>query len=101
MSPILFYALSRKEKNVIHNTYKSDVFSLGMCILLAAGFSRKLQCEVREAKDMNIISEIINNALNKRYSQNLINLIIQMLQIDENLRYDFIELEKYISSIWP
>ena len=101
MSPIIFYALRRNEKKVMHNTYKSDVFSLGMCILLAAGFSRKLQCDIREVKDMNIITKIINNALNKRYSQNLINLIIQMLQIDENLRYDFIELEKYILSIWP
>ena len=101
MSPIIFYALRRKEQHVMHNTYKSDVFSLGMCILLAAGFSRKLLCDIREVKDMNCISNIINNALNKRYSENIINLIIRMLQLDENIRFDFIELEEYIKKIWP
>ena len=99
MSPIIFYALKRKEKNIIHNTYKSDVFSLGMCFLIAAGFSRKLLCDIREIKDINIIYSIINNALNCRYSQKLINLIVKMLQLEENLRCDFIELEKYLSSI--
>ena len=101
MSPIIYYALSRKEPKVLHNTYKSDVFSLGMCILLAASFSRKLLCDIREIKDMNIISNIINNALSNRYSEKIINLIIKMLQIDESLRCDFIELERYISSIIP
>ena len=101
MSPILFYAYNNQVPNVLHNTYKSDVFSLGMTILLAAALSARPLCDIRELKDMNLISQIINYALKNRYSQNLINLIIKMLQIDENLRFDFIELEKYISSIWP
>ena len=97
MSPIIFYALKRKEKHVWHNAFKSDVFSLGMCILLAAGFSRKLLCDIREIKDINVIHKIINDALNKRYSEKLINLIVKTLQLEENLRFDFIELEKYLS----
>ena len=101
MSPILFYAYNGKIPNVLHNTYKSDVFSLGMTVLLAASLSLKPLCDIREIKNMNIISRIINKILKARYSQNLINLIINMLQIDENLRYDFIELEKYIYNIWP
>ena len=36
MSPIIFRALNKKQNQLVHNTYKSDVFSLGMCILLAA-----------------------------------------------------------------
>ena len=101
MSPLIFYALCRKEPKVLHNTYKSDVFSLGMCMLLAAGFSRQLLCDIREKTDMNIISNIIHNALNSRYSENFINLIIKMLEIDENLRFDFIGLENYISNTFP
>ena len=101
MSPIIFYALCREEPKVLHNTYKSDVFSLGMCLLLAAGFSRQLLCDIREKRDMNTISNIIHNALKNRYSENIINLIIKMLEIDENLRFDFIELDNYISSIFP
>ena len=101
MSPILFYAYNSQVMNVLHNTYKSDVFSLGMTIFLAAALSAKPLCDIRELKDMNIISQIINSALNSRYSPNLINLIIKMLQLDENLRADFIDLEAYISNIWP
>ena len=39
MSPILFDSLKtkkRKGKYILHNSYKSDVFSLGFCMLLAA-----------------------------------------------------------------
>ena len=98
MSPILYYAVKNKQEKVLHNTYKSDVFSLGMCLLLAAGFSRKLLLDIRKIKDMNNISEIIQNALNTKYSQKFISLIITMLQIDENLRFDFNELQRYISN---
>jgi serine/threonine protein kinase len=98
MSPILYYAVKNKQEKVLHNTYKSDVFSLGMCLLLAAGFSRKLLLDIRKIKDMNTISEIIQNALNSKYSQKFISLIITMLQIDENLRFDFNELQRYISN---
>ena len=101
MSPILFYAYNGQVPNVLHNTYKSDVFSLGMSIFLAATLSMKPLCEIRELKDMNVVSNIINNELKIRYSQNIINLVVKMLQIDENLRFDFIELEEYINNIWP
>ena len=100
MSPILFYAYNRNISQVIHNTYKSDVFSLGMCILLAAGLSAYYLCDIRELVDINAISNIIRNKLKNRYSQNLINLIINMLQLDENLRMDFIELELYLISFY-
>ena len=101
MSPILFYAYNSQVYNVLHNTFKSDVFSLGMTFFLAAALSVEPLCDIREIKDMNIISQIINNTLNIRYSQNLINILIKMLQIDENLRCNFIELEEYISIVWP
>jgi hypothetical protein len=101
MAPILFYAYQNKTPSIVHNTYKSDVFSLGMCILLAAGLTAKTLCDIREIKDMNIISEIIISRLFNRYSPNFIKLIIKMLQLEETLRFDFIELEEYILQIWP
>jgi hypothetical protein len=101
MSPILFYAYQKKTPSIVHNTYKSDVFSLGMCILLAAGLTAKTLCDIREIKDMNIISEIIIGRLFNRYSPNFIKLIIKMLQLEETLRFDFVELEEYILQIWP
>ena len=100
MSPILFYAYKHNISKVMHNTYKSDVFSLGMCILLASCLTGYALYDIRELVDINAISKIINNKLHKRYSVKLINLIIQMLQIDENLRMDFIQLELYLLNYW-
>jgi hypothetical protein len=101
MSPILFYAYNKNVPSVLHNTYKSDVFSLGMCTLLAACLTARPLCDLREIKNMVTIETIIINNLINRYSKKMINLIIKMLEIDENLRMDFIQLEEYISNIWP
>ena len=100
MSPILFYAYNHNILQVMHNSYKSDVFSLGMCILLAASLSGYAIYEIRELVDINAISKIINNKLSGRYSINTINIITQMLQIDENLRMDFIQLEELLLQYW-
>ena len=101
MSPILFYAYNRNVPNVLHNTYKSDVFSLGMCALLVASLTVRPLCDIREIKNMVTIETIIINSLVNRYSKKMINLILKMLEIDENLRMDFIQLEEYISNVWP
>ena len=80
----------------MHNAYKSDVYSFGMCILLAASLSGYTLYDIREILNINEVSKIVINKLSGRYSMNLINLILQMLQIDENLRMDFVQLENYI-----
>ena len=93
MSPILFRALQSKIiDNVQYNAYKSDVFSLGMCFLLASSLNYQSLFEIREVLDMKIIERVVNKYLGKLYSKNYINLIISMLQVDEKLRPDFIEL---------
>ena len=93
MSPILFRALQSKIiDNVQYNAYKSDVFSLGMCFLLASSLNYQSLFEIREVFDMKIIEGVVNKYLGKLYSKNYINLIISMLQVDEKLRPDFIEL---------
>ena len=101
MPPILFYAYNRNVPNVLHNTYKSDVFSLGMCALLVAALTVRPLCDIREIKNMVTIETIVINSLVNRYSKKMINLILKMLEIDENIRMDFIQLEEYISNVWP
>ena len=59
MSPILFYAYNKNVPHVLHNTYKSDVFSLGMCILLAACLTIRPLCDIREIKNMYTVETII------------------------------------------
>ena len=100
MSPILFYAYNHNVPQVLHNVYKSDVFSFGMCILLAATLSGYTLYDIREILNYKEISKIVINKLSSRYSMNFINLLLQMLQIDENLRMDFVHLENYLIRFW-
>ena len=93
MSPIVFKAYRSGKQQVRHNTFKSDVFSLGVCFLLAASLSFEGPNIIRQVYDMKIIKKVLDQQLQRRYSQNLINLIYTMLQIDENKRPDFVALE--------
>ena len=96
MSPILFNGLRSKALQVRHNTYKSDVFSLGMCFLLAACLSYDGLVEIREISDMNQKDLILNKYLSRRYSPNMIKILHFMLQTEEINRPDFILLESFI-----
>ena len=96
MSPILFNGLRSKAIQVRHNTYKSDVFSLGMCIFLAACISYDGLVEIRELSDSNQKLFIINKYLSLRYSPRIIKIIHLMLQTEEIDRPDFILLESII-----
>ena len=96
MSPILFKGYHSGSHTIRHNTFKSDVFSLGMCFLLAASLKYGPLNVIREVSDMNIIKKIVNKYLGKRYSKNLIGLLLIMLQVEERKRPDFKELELYL-----
>jgi len=96
MSPILFDALNNHESSIIHNSYKSDVFSLGMCLFLVATLSFESVYEIREEKNMKMIRNILEKYLIPHYSDYLVNILYHMLQIDEELRPNFIELENIL-----
>ena len=99
MSPILFRALHNDLIQVKHNTYKSDVFSLGMCLFFAASLTYGGVDSIRELDDMNEIKNILFNYLGTRYSEKLILLILMMLEVDESKRPNFIQLEEQLKSI--
>ena len=101
MSPLLFYGLrSRKIKKYIkHNPYKSDVFSLGLCILFAATLCFESLYDVRELQNNISIKIIIEKYLKKRYSYKIISIISNMLDINETTRDDFVELKKRIDNM--
>ena len=94
MSPVLFHGLKHKLAQVGHNTFKSDVFSLGLCFLFAASLNLNSLYNMREINDMKNVKECLNKYLEERYSIKLIEILLDMLQIDENLRLDFVTLEK-------
>ena len=93
MSPKVFKAYHAGMKQIQHNTFKSDVFSLGMCLFFAACLSYDGPSTIREIYDMNIIRNVLHQYLGRRYSQNLINILWTMLQIDEDRRPDFNQLQ--------
>ena len=93
MSPIIFKGYHSGVQTIKHNTFKSDVFSLGMCFFLAASLNYDALNAIREIYDMKIINKMLNKFLGKRYSQNLISLLLNMLQVEEKKRPDFQELE--------
>ena len=102
MSPVLFLALRSHNpyRFVEYNSFKSDVFSLGMCLFLASSLDFEGLYEIREIiKNPNKTKLIVNKYLGKRYSQKYINLLVSMLQINESDRPDFIELEKTIKNL--
>ena len=97
MSPILFKAMKFRPNSLTsYNSFKSDVYSLGLCFLNASCLDENILYKIREITDMEIISNIVNKYLGMRYSQNFINLLLNMLQTDENYRPDFIELNSWI-----
>ena len=97
MSPILFRAVKFKPDSLTkYNSFKSDVFSLGLCFLHASSLDSEILIKVREIVDMEKIGIIVNQYLGNRYSQEFINLLLYMLQVDENYRPDFIELNSWL-----
>ena len=99
MSPILFYGLRANLIQVKHNTYKSDVFSLGMCLLYAATMHFDGTDEIREMFDMNMIRLTLEKYLKERYSKKFISLLCCMLETNEDLRPDFEQLEEKIDNL--
>jgi len=101
MSPVLFRSLKKKNKSkyIKHNTYKSDVFSLGYCILLAATLNFDCLFSIRELDDMNLIINNIQQFVKNRYSNNFLSVLFIMLELEEQMRPDFIQLESIVKNL--
>jgi len=96
MAPILFKGLTSEEKYVKDNAYKSDVFSLGYCMIIACVLDFNFINKIRNEEDQAKIENIIRSNLEERYSDKFINLILRMTVYYEKERVDFIELQKLI-----
>ena len=100
MSPILFEALRNSSVyDLQYNAFKSDVFSLGLCFLLAASLTYKPLSQLRDIKDMSQIESLIEKYIKDRYSQKFMDVLIAMLQLEEKDRPDFIQLESLVNNV--
>jgi len=90
MSPILYHNYKIKNPKVIHDVYKSDVFSLGFSILFTICLNIRVLEDIRELNNMEKIIKIIDKYFNRKiYSNKLYNLVLGMIELDENKRYNF------------
>jgi hypothetical protein len=95
MAPALFNSLDF-EKAVEHNPYKSDVFSLGFCVLFAATLSFNILYELRKLTNKKLIHAVIQKHLSDRYSSKFITLMCRMVEYNEKYRFDFIQLKAFM-----
>ena len=101
MSPALYNGLKNDKNDVPHDPFKSDVFSLGFCLLYAGALNFNLLYQVRDLNNNNKIDDVLNQNLKKYYSTKFISIISKMLEIDETKRFDFSELIKCINENYP
>ena len=99
MSPLLYKGYKYNQKNVCHNPFKSDVFSLGYCLLYSMCLNLNALDALRELTTMKSIINCINKFLiPNTFSQKLINLLYKMIEPNEDLRYDFEDLSNELSN---
>ena len=99
MSPLLFNGLRTNQIDIKHNLFKSDVYSFGLCILYAATLNIDLIYDIRKYVDYDDVKKFIFDILNEKYSQNFIQVIQKMLEINEKSRPDFIELKDIVNNM--
>ena len=74
------------------------MFSLGLCFLYAICLNLKVLEYIREMTNMNNIKNILEKFLDtNKYSDKLIKIVYKMIDLDENKRFDFNELENELT----
>ena len=96
MSPLLYDGLLNDDSYVEHDAYKSDVFSLGCCMIIAMNLNFDIILEIRKIKEQNDIKEFLKKELNGRYSDKLVDIVMKMINFNEKERIDFLQLENLI-----
>ena len=98
MSPLLYNGLKHNNYLIAHNTFKSDVFSLGLCFLYAMALDLNVIKIIREKKCRPDIEKRIKDKFVNlpKYPKRLWNIVFKMIEYEEENRYDFIELEKHL-----
>jgi len=99
MSPALYWGLIHGKRNLAHNIFKSDIFSLGYCLVYAITLDICVLQKIRRLKNNNeIINMFLNNVDKNIYSQKFLDIICKMIDINEEQRIDienvYQELEK-------
>ena len=98
MSPLLFNGMKTRQLDIKHNLFKSDVYSLGLCILYAANLNINALYDIRKYVDNNSVKNYVNELLKNKYKKNFIELVCELLEINEKDRMDFIDLREKLKN---
>ncbi|KAL4426427.1 hypothetical protein ABPG74_004444 [Tetrahymena malaccensis] len=98
MAPELLKAYNRMKDRLSYNAYKSDVYSLGLCLLYMCTFKKftkdeRLNGVINKTAYQKQVKEL-RSQVKERYGNVLSKLIKMMLEIDPALRTDFTTLKK-------
>ena len=93
MSSLLYEGLKSGGIKIRHNLFKSDVFSIGYCILYEMDLNINLLYNIRELKSTKNIERKINEKLKCKY-QEITDIVINMVKYEKKDRYNFQQLEK-------
>ena len=96
MSPLLYTSFHEYKEDVKHNPYKSDVFSLGYCLIYASSLNFNIIYEIRNVSNTFLLKRILTRHLSTRYSTKFIDILLKMITFSEDDRMDFIELDKIL-----
>ncbi|KAL4463775.1 hypothetical protein ABPG72_022829 [Tetrahymena utriculariae] len=98
MAPELLKAYNRMKDRLSYNAYKSDVYSLGLCLLYMCTFKKfskdeRLNGVINKTAYQKQVKQL-RSQVKERYGNDLSKLIKMMLEIDPALRPDFSTLKK-------
>jgi len=96
MSPALYNGLKVNNDDIVHDPFKSDLFSLGFCLVYAATMNFNLLYDLRNTDNDEQVRRKIKHCLKENYSEKFIEIITKMVELDEKNRYDFKELSMEI-----
>lgn len=100
MSPILFNGAMANKEDITHDTFKSDVYSLGACFVYACCLDYDFLSKLRHTKNKTEMNTVLSIKFKNRYSDTFVSLLIEMMEYDEQKRMDFIQLKKYINKLF-
>ena len=100
MSPLLYKGLINQVNYVQHNPYKSDVFSLGICFIIASSLNFNIMKEIRKCNKDEQIKQFVLKNFGGRYSDDFIYCIMKMVALEEMKRPDFVELSRIVQNYY-
>ena len=92
MSPALYNGLKVNQDDVAHDPFKSDLFSLGFCLVYAATFNFNLLYKLININNDESIRKKIREHLKDNYSEKFIWILTKMVELEEKNRFDFKQL---------